>query len=301
MRNRSAEPSPSHRSTWLALRRLVPARLHRTVALGILVILVCVASFARLLDDVTEADGITFFDRDVTGLVAANRHTAVSDVFQGLTEIGAPNVLALIVAVAGCLLAWRSRSLQPILIALVAYGGVRVLVNVVKNLVDRERPSSTVAIEAAYGYSFPSGHAAGSVVTFGVIAFMATATVRSRGGRIALWTGAALLTIGVSSSRVYLGVHYLSDVLAAWAIGISWLTILVVGVSVVQRPPRPLAGTDRGGPNDGTEPAPSKVDGEGHVPLFGLAAISRRCACGLSTRTLRPCASVTLPGPLRPS
>ncbi|GAA5039335.1 phosphatase PAP2 family protein [Actinopolymorpha pittospori] len=294
MRNRSAEPPTSGQSNWLArLRGLAATTVHRTVALGVLVLLVCIASFARLLDDVTEADGITFFDRDVTGLVAANRHTGMSDVFLGLTEIGAPNVLAVIVAVAGCLLAWRGRSLQPILIALVAYGGVRVLVNVVKNLVDRERPSSSVAIEAASGYSFPSGHAAGAVVTFGVIAFMATATVRSRGGRMALWSGAALLALGVSSSRVYLGVHYLSDVLAAWAIGISWLTILVVGISVVQRPPRGLAGAQRGEPAGGAGPTPGpKAGGEDRVPC-SVAGRSRSRTPRPSTRGLRPSTPAT--------
>jgi membrane-associated phospholipid phosphatase len=272
----------------------VPTTLHRKVAVGALVVLVCAATFARLLDDVTEGDGITFFDRDLTGLVAANRHTGVSDVFLALTAIGAPNVLALILLVAVCFLAWRSRSLQPTLIALVAYGGVRVLVNIVKNFVDRERPSSSVAIEAAYGYSFPSGHAAGSVVTFGVIAFMAASTMRSRGGRIALWAGAALLAFGVSCSRVYLGVHYLSDVLAAWAIGISWLTVLVVAVSMVPRPPRPLADADRGrgGPDDGNGRAPRPTaGGEGHAPC-SVASRSRPRTRGLSSCGLRPSATV---------
>jgi membrane-associated phospholipid phosphatase len=295
MRNRSAEPPTSDPSNWLVrLRGLAATAVHRTVALGALVLLVCIASFARLLDDVTESDGITLFDRHVTRLVAANRHTGVSDVFQGLTEIGAPNVLAVIVAVAGCFLAWRGRSLQPILVALVASGGVRVLVNVVKNLVDRERPSPSMAIEAAYGYSFPSGHAAGAVVTFGVIAFMATATVRSRGGRIALWAGAALLALGVSCSRIYLGVHYLSDVLAAWAIGISWLTVLVVGVSVVQRAPRPLAGAHHGEPAGGDGPAPGpKAGGEHRVPC-AVAGRSRSRTPRPSTRVLRPSAPATV-------
>ena len=171
---------------------------------------------------------------------------------------------------------------------------MRVLVNIIKNLVDRERPSSTVAIEAAYGYSFPSGHAAGAVVTFGVIAFMATTTLQSRGGRIALWTGAALLALGVSCSRVYLGVHYLSDILAAWAIGISWLTTLVVSVSVMQRPPRPLAGAYRGEPAGGDGPTPGpKPGGEDRVPC-SVAGRSRCPTPRPSTRGLRPSAPATV-------
>ena len=84
-------------------------------------------------------------------------------------------------------------------------------------------------------YSFPSGHAMVSFVVYGMPAYLAVLTLENWRARVAIVFGAALLVILIGFSRVYLGVHYPSDVLAGYAAGGVWLSALVTGAETVRR------------------------------------------------------------------
>ena len=95
------------------------------------------------------------------------------------------------------------------------------LVNLVKNLIQRERPAQTVAELVLTSYSFPSGHALGSTAVYVTLALLVSRQLARRRGRFLL-VGAAVLLAGlIGFSRLYLGVHYLSDVAAGWAGGLG--------------------------------------------------------------------------------
>jgi len=117
-----------------------------------------------------------------------------------------------------------------------AFGGAGLLTIVLKNLIRRPRPAA--AAEFLYGttFSFPSGHSLGSLVGYGMLAYVIGSTwVETRRGRLRLAIGVAVLVIAIGMSRLYLGVHYFSDVIAGYAVGVLWLSVCISGLQVAQR------------------------------------------------------------------
>src|ERR1700753_717727 len=157
----------------------------------------------------------------LNGLVAG--HAAVVSVIKAVTWLGSDGVLWTLIAVAVVMLAIRRRWRLAIYL-LVTGAGALTLDPILKALVGRLRP--VVAHPVAYGNgdSFPSGHALGSIVCYGALflVFLPAARGAWRRGFTAV-IAALIAAIGVS--RLLLGVHYLSDVLGAWALGITWLGV----------------------------------------------------------------------------
>jgi undecaprenyl-diphosphatase len=134
--------------------------------------------------------------------------------------------------------------------------GAALLGVLLKEVVRRARPSFVDAVAAAPGRSFPSGHALGSVVGCGVLLLVAL-PVLSRQVRRLAWLAAGVVVLAVGFARVALGVHYLSDVLAGWVLGLGWLAATVAafhawrqeigaGVPPVREGLEPELGSGRG-------------------------------------------------------
>ena len=105
------------------------------------------------------------------------------------------------------------------------------LLNVaIKHLVHRARPHFDDALLTLPTYSFPSGHTAGATVFYGFLAVLLLAHVGDRIRRVWIVAGAAVMVLLVGLSRIYLGVHYLTDVLGAVVEGIIWLALCLSGV-----------------------------------------------------------------------
>lgn len=104
--------------------------------------------------------------------------------------------------------------------------GGALLNEVLKHLFERARPSATWLVEAS-GYSFPSGHAMVSLCFYGMIAFLITRKISSWHVRILVTITAALLVSAIGVSRIYLGVHYPSDVIAGYSAGATWLAFSI--------------------------------------------------------------------------
>lgn len=138
-----------------------------------------------------------------------------------LTALGGGTVLTLVVVlVAGFLLAQRLW-LTATMLVLASWTGGRV-VALVKHVVDRARPDLVDHLVPVSNASFPSGHAAASAVVYLTLAALAAQVVRQRAARRFLFAAAVLLTGAIGASRVYLGVHWPSDVLAGWCFGTLW-------------------------------------------------------------------------------
>jgi membrane-associated phospholipid phosphatase len=136
---------------------------------------------------------------------------------QGVSRVLHPQVLRVASAViTGLLLLRRQRRLAAwVAVTMVAAG---VLGDGLKTLVARARPQLPDAVASAPGYSFPSGHALNSFVFFAVLVLLLTPLLTRR-QRIVAWVVAVLLILLVGFSRVALGVHYVSDVVAGWLVG----------------------------------------------------------------------------------
>ncbi len=206
------------------------------LAVGLATLCVLSALLAYVSDSVEDYDGITVVDEPVVAWLAAHREPRLTTVMHALS-VGASLVpvatLTLIVCAAAAL---RGRSWLPVATAGVGLAGFAVAVMTVKLEVARQRPPPRYAVMPVDGYSFPSGHALGITTATLVSGWVVTHwLVRSWSGRIAVATTAVLVIASVGFSRVYLGVHYPSDVIAGWLLGSIWSGALVTGAGLWDR------------------------------------------------------------------
>jgi len=148
-------------------------------------------------------------------------HSVVVTIVKAVTWLGSGGVLWTLTGAAAVVLALRRRWRLAAYL-LVTGGGELVLDPVLKALVGRLRPVVAHPIAHGNGDSFPSGHALGSIVCYGALFLVFLPAFRGTWRRV-LTTVIVALIVAIGISRLLLGVHYLSDVLGAWALGITWL------------------------------------------------------------------------------
>jgi membrane-associated phospholipid phosphatase len=166
-------------------------------------------------------------DRTVYRWAASMRSDPSTLFFLTFTHIGGPTSLAVVVfGVAAFLYVRKHRGLS---LYVAVTGSMAGLINLLlKEMFARARPDLAEALRKAHGYSFPSGHAMGSMVVLGSLAYV-VARVHGR-WRLRSATIAVLLSsiLAVGLSRVYLGVHWISDIAAGYVAGIVWLVVATV-------------------------------------------------------------------------
>jgi undecaprenyl-diphosphatase len=113
-----------------------------------------------------------------------------------------------------------------------AIAGGSLLNNILKTIIHRPRPISETTLVTVYGWSFPSGHAMTSMIFYGMIAYLLVRTVGSGRRKVFAMALAGFIVFMIGFSRIYLQVHYLSDVLAGYAGGLFWLSICITGMEV---------------------------------------------------------------------
>jgi undecaprenyl-diphosphatase len=149
----------------------------------------------------------------------------------GLTDLGSTLVIIPVFLVVAAWLAWRRRFGALLFLAVVSLGALA-LNGTMKVVFQRPRPSLPWAAVLP-DYSFPSGHTMNALVFYVALALIAWSIAARRAGLIALAL-AALITFGVGVSRIYLGYHYLTDVVGGILAGLAWL--LVAGTALRARP-----------------------------------------------------------------
>jgi undecaprenyl-diphosphatase len=118
---------------------------------------------------------------------------------------------------------------------LVAVLGGEALNLLLKDLFARPRPHFERPLLVETSYSFPSGQAMESLVVYGILAYFAVLAFSGRGKRAGSVGGAAVLVILIGFSRVYLGAHYVSDVIGGFAAGGAWLSAVITGWETIRR------------------------------------------------------------------
>ncbi|HEX9065941.1 MAG TPA: phosphatase PAP2 family protein [Streptosporangiaceae bacterium] len=162
----------------------------------------------------------------------AGQHTVVS-IVKYVTMLGSTIVLSIVIAAAVLLLALRRRWRLAAYLTVAGVGEL-ILDPVLKDLVGRLRPVVPHAIQHAPGHSFPSGHSFGSMVVYGALFLVFAPAARGR-ARTALGVVLAVLIAVVGISRILLGVHYVSDVIGGWALGITWLGLTAAAFELSRR------------------------------------------------------------------
>jgi undecaprenyl-diphosphatase len=202
-------------------------RLVVSTVLGLGIVALCGALIAQLMDEVSEDDDLTRFDQELLDVVVEHRTPWWNGVARNVTHLGDPwLVTAVVAAVALALVVWRRYHLAAFVV--LASGGAAVVSSVTKQVFDRPRPPTSLWLGTAWGPSFPSGHATQSIACWGAVAVVACVLVRSRAARAAIIGAAVCVALAVGTSRVYLAVHWASDVICGWAISLMWLTALLL-------------------------------------------------------------------------
>jgi len=194
---------------------------------GLGVVAGCGLVVAKLLDDLLGADGVVALDPSITSWVVEHRTTALTDIAQVATWFGNPWVVLLVVAAAVVFLVALRRARLALFIA-ASTSGAAIASTFGKSVVDRPRPPSSLWLVSASGAAFPSGHATQSIACYGALAVVGVSVLSSRWTRALVAGAGAALALAIGSSRVYLGVHWSTDVLCGWAIASMWVATLVL-------------------------------------------------------------------------
>ena len=206
----------------------------RTALGALLVSLVSFSVFALIAWNVQTPSGLTDLDERIA-LDFADLKSAMPTLtafISRATDLGSWNVLVGVVALSGLVVLWRwpRRWLLPLLWLVILIGGNR-LMHGLKEVFHRPRP-----LEAATwpSWSFPSGHSSDALVNYGMLAYLLVLALPHRAARvtaIVFLTGVVLL---VGFSRMYLTVHYFSDVLGGFALGAGWLAVWIAALETIR-------------------------------------------------------------------
>jgi undecaprenyl-diphosphatase len=165
--------------------------------------------------------------------MGAHRVPWIEHTFAQITLLGTGIVVLAIVGVAALFL-WLTRHKYSATLLLVATGGGIIVNNLLKLAFDRPRPQLFPWAATAMSSSFPSGHAMSSTIVYVTVAYLAARLQRHRAARWATMLVAAVLIVLICASRVYLGVHYPSDVGAGIVIGLAWAALCLAALEAIQ-------------------------------------------------------------------
>jgi membrane-associated phospholipid phosphatase len=170
-----------------------------------------------------ECIAYSMLDDTVAKWMHGHANPALTAWMRAITILGAPTfVLLTTIVLAGVLLYYREK-LMAIQVGLCVPLGM-LLNTILKNTFDRARPDLEPSLVPAVGFSFPSGHTAAAALLFGCVTYVAWRLLTNLRARVSVALISFMLVQLVGLTRIYLGVHYLSDVLTAQLVAILWLT-----------------------------------------------------------------------------
>ena len=229
-------PAPNARRG--RVRRFVAARLARTsylglhLTLGLIALVVALWAFGALLGEILENQGLVRWDQATSARIHDAMTPGLTRAAIVLTNAASPEGM-LVLGACAVLLLWRTHRLLAQTWIAAALGG-EILSSVVKHAVHRTRPTFGAGYLHLTSYSFPSGHAVAATIGFGMLAYV----VHQLGPRpavvVAAYAGALLLVLLVCATRVYLGVHYPSDVLGGILAASAWLAVCLTGAGIAR-------------------------------------------------------------------
>ncbi len=192
-------------------------------------------AFGSLLQDVLGGDDATRVDLPVVRYLAEHRTAWLTTTMRDLTWLGSTVVLVPFVVTIGLASRRRTRSWATMAQLALSLGGAIALYDLIKPLVGRPRPHVGQLVTTATGYAFPSGHATQTAAVAVTLAALGAASTGSWTRKVTIWSAAALVCLLVGFSRIYLGVHWPTDVLAGFALGALWAATCALAI---RRPDR---------------------------------------------------------------
>lgn len=215
--------------------RLTPGEvfgLHLTV--GVAIMLAAGWLFGEIAGQVSGNGGLVFIDQWLACWLHARATPASTQALMLITDWHDTLGVLVMAALFATVLAWR-RSWYWMLAVVSTVPGGMLLNWLLKQQFQRQRPRFDEPLLHLVSYSFPSGHTIGATLLYGVLSAYSVCVLRSSAARAAVLAGACLMVALVALSRLALGVHYLSDVMAAVALGCTWLAVCITAISTLRR------------------------------------------------------------------
>lgn len=202
------------------------------MALAFVAILAGAELFAEIADALHSEEALGAVDNTFTTALAQSVPMAALAVFAAVTRLGDPSTLTVLCAVVAIGLLWRGhRWLAGAWVSSVA--GMALLNASLKLVFARVRPLHDDGLVQATGFSFPSGHSSVSVVAYGMLAYLAVRLL-PRASHLPVALAMTLLAGTIGASRLFLRVHFASDVMAGFAIGVVWLACCVACIELAR-------------------------------------------------------------------
>lgn len=190
-------------------------------------------AFGSVLQDVVGRDGLNRFDGRFTVYVVGHRAGWLTAIMRGTSLLGSTVVLVPMILAYGLQAKRRGECWRPLVILGVAQLGAIALYDLIKPLVGRPRPAVGQLAATASGYAFPSGHTTQTTAVLGALAYLSAASVTAWRAKVTIWAAVVVVALLVGFSRIYLGVHWATDVLGGYALGALWLTVLLITVTTI--------------------------------------------------------------------
>ena len=204
-------------------RRSSPGTAELLITAGAL-LAVLAAIVLGLADGASEGNGLASIDPPVWQWMIDHRSPALTTVAIFVTNVGSTVAMTIIAGATIVYLLVKRRYGDAALVAVVA-AGAGLLVRFGKATVGRERPPVEYRLVTETNESFPSGHALASAAILGVVLVVLLPSIHRRATRIAVLAGVVLFALAIGLSRVYLGVHWATDVIGGWVTGLAWLAL----------------------------------------------------------------------------
>ena len=201
-----------------------------TVGIGLGLVWGLTEVAAEVYDNVVDQDGISVIDQPVLDWSVGMRTPESSRLVTDFTDLGGTVGMPLIAVLAGVGLAIAWHRWTPLVLMAIASAGSLAMTITGKDLAGRARPPQSLAVPPfESSASFPSGHTLNATVVLGLTAYLLVIWIRKRRWRAVVIVVLGLLIVAMGLSRVYLGHHWLTDVIAGWAIGLGWLASVITG------------------------------------------------------------------------
>ncbi|MDQ6765554.1 MAG: phosphatase PAP2 family protein [Verrucomicrobiota bacterium] len=206
--------------------------LHLTI--GLLVIFLGCWMFADIAGDIRPGKPLFAFDQQVTNWFHAHARSGLTKAAWVMTDCGSVGFVTTASVAFALLLLFRRTWDRLLAFALTMVGGSALNI-ILKHIFHRQRPVLENPLVTLSSWGFPSGHTMGSTLFYGFLALLAATAIQHWRLRAVPFLSAAVMVAAVGWSRIYLGAHYLSDVLAAIAAGAAWLSLCWTAVDIFRR------------------------------------------------------------------
>lgn len=188
--------------------------------------------FSKLGEKVME-DEFGLFDSIIIAMMETGAGKTMDNIMFIFTEMGSVWFLTTLSFIVLAVLWFKMKDKWGMLFFVIAVGGGSLLTLLLKHLYLRERPSINAEIDAI-GYSFPSGHSMGSLIFYGFIIYLVLRTNQREWVKVMTAVVLSILIVLIGSSRIYLGAHFPSDVLAGYIAGFIWLLLSLIALEWIQ-------------------------------------------------------------------